>query len=130
MVAVALVLTTLFLPLIPPIIAAALPFQPLTWARSLLVPAVQASALLLLTSQLHLNHRQRTFGANYRTVACLDFAAVVLGALPIMFSGWWGRWEQMGSFGCVEIGAVMGRAALAWQAWRYRGVEQREGGDE
>jgi hypothetical protein len=32
----------------------------------------------------------------------------------------------MNSFGWVEFGWIAGRAALAWQAWSYPRVEQRE----
>ena len=132
LVSVSLLSTFFLAPRLPNLISAtlSLPSIPKWSLAFFLTPIVQTSSLLLLASQSHLNHRQRTFGASYRIVAYLDLASAVLSALPIVLSGWWGRWEQMGSFGLAEVGWIVGRAGLAWQAWQYERVEQKEEGDD
>jgi hypothetical protein len=68
-------------------------------------PLTQASSAHLVASQLHLNHRLGTFGGSFRLVAYLDLLSALSLSLPVVLSGWWGRWETMNSFGWVEVGS-------------------------
>jgi hypothetical protein len=87
----------------------------------------RTSALHFVASQLYLNHRVYVFGANFRVVAYLELTSAVLTVLPVILSGWWGRWETIPEFGLIGLGWVVGRAALAWQARKYPMVEQQPG---
>lgn len=129
-VAVILLVATLLLPRLPPLITSTLPPPNRSTAQAFLDPIAWSSAVFVLASQLHLNHRLRTFGANYRAAAYLDLASAVLLVLPMLFSPWWGRWEQMGALGLAGIASLGGKAALAWQAWKYQRVEQLEDEEE
>jgi hypothetical protein len=126
LVAFALIFTAVLLPTLPPIITESLPTPFPSKLLAFLTPIVQTSSIQLLASQLHLNHRLSKFGANYRLVPFLDLASAVLSTLPVLLSAWWGRWETMPAFGWAELCWVVGRAALAWQAWMYLRCEQRE----
>jgi hypothetical protein len=126
LVASAFIFTTVFLPMLPPIMTESLSTPFPSKLLAFLTPIVQVSSIQLLASQLHLNHRLSKFGANYRLVPFLDLASAVLSVSPVLLSPWWGHWETMPAFGWAELCWVVSRAALAWQAWTYPRCEQRE----
>jgi len=116
------------LPLTPPV--GAIVFDDKTWYLKHLGSLDHTFDLILFAAQFLLNHRSRTFGADYRFVAAIDLFSSVVHALPVLFSSRWGRWELMDPWEVSDLFMVILQALQAWQAWKLPEVKQEEDDDE
>ncbi|KDE06645.1 hypothetical protein MVLG_02997 [Microbotryum lychnidis-dioicae p1A1 Lamole] len=92
--------------------------------QALLIGGSVQSSLWFLACicQIRLNHKIRTYGAEYRTTAFLSAAAMVLSRLSSLFIGWFGPAAATSHFTLWDIISIFVICFLAVQASAYPGV--------
>ncbi|SCZ95814.1 BZ3500_MvSof-1268-A1-R1_Chr8-1g09815 [Microbotryum saponariae] len=92
--------------------------------QALLIGGSVQSSLWFLACicQIRLNHKLRTYGAEYRTTAFLSAAAMILSRLSSLFIGWFGPAAATSHFTLWDIISIFVICFLAVQASAFPGV--------
>ncbi|SCZ95795.1 BZ3500_MvSof-1268-A1-R1_Chr8-1g09803 [Microbotryum saponariae] len=92
--------------------------------RAFLIGGSLESSLWLLAalSQIRLNYKLRSYGAEYRTTAYLSAAALVLSRISSLFIGWFGPAAATSHFTLWDLISMTVVLSLAVQASSYPGI--------
>lgn len=81
-----------------------------------------------LPSQIHLNHRSKTFAGSYGITAYLLFGSIVLSHVSSLFSRWLGRSQVMQPFTMWDVMTIVVQGVLVVQARKLPRVVQEDDG--